>query len=63
MSLAAPPMPVVHALPVGKHETLVSIGGGIEVGNSKKFQGGFNRMRSDGCVYVFGGDGREKENL
>ena len=31
MALAASPVAVVHALPVRKHETLVSIGRGVEV--------------------------------
>lgn len=38
VTLTASPVAVVHALPVGKYEALVSIGGGIKVGNSVKLK-------------------------
>lgn len=37
VTLAASPVAVIHALPVRKHETLVSIGRGVEVRHSAMF--------------------------
>ena len=52
MPLAAPPVAVIHALPVRKHEALVSINRGVEVWNTAKW---FGCCAVGGELGVFGG--------